>query len=376
MPITRYIRTAINRFRKRPDYVRFGGNPLPAPPDPRDYKFAESPLMGGAVPPAHTVSEDLQMSIWLQTHLECGLCALANATFVATGWTCSTRYGYFKSRQLVAQLAQPPIPPERMPDGGTYAAYNMKVAANIGQAAPSVWPIAGDINEVPSAAADANASRRLITYYACRTVDELIAAIASNHTPYIHWACKSDWNWPSLCADGTYEIHTPTVLSGPGGGHFTVLDAYDLNRKMLDGTTGGVRVRNSWGTNWGAGGKAWVSIAYWLGAKGGDANSRYAVTTQQPAPAPIPFPTPTPTIPPLTFDFHGPAQIAAGSVMSVAWTSNADYVLISDVSWNYKNKHLKDGTFLTGVAAGDTWTFTAIRASDGAKITKTVGVTK
>jgi hypothetical protein len=65
--------------------------------------------------------------------------------------------------------------------------------------------------------------------------------------------------------------------------------------------------------------------------------------------------------------------------MVVSWTSpDAEYVSVKDLSsprgWGYNNIYPKNGSFMTGVKSGDVWTFTAVRGSDGAKVSKTVTV--
>lgn len=45
------------------------------------------------------------------------------------------------------------------------------------------------------------------------------------------------------------------------GGHETLLIGTDTAKKCPDGTVGAVRLQNSWGTSWGDGGRAWLSIS-------------------------------------------------------------------------------------------------------------------
>lgn len=45
------------------------------------------------------------------------------------------------------------------------------------------------------------------------------------------------------------------------GGHAYTLIAANLDKKCPDGTKGALRVLNSWGTDWGEKGRAWISLA-------------------------------------------------------------------------------------------------------------------
>jgi C1A family cysteine protease len=45
------------------------------------------------------------------------------------------------------------------------------------------------------------------------------------------------------------------------GGHAVVAVGYDDNRK-IGKDKGAVKIRNSWGTNWGAGGYGWLPYSY------------------------------------------------------------------------------------------------------------------
>lgn len=298
-----FARSLRNRLKRKPPHFKLGGNAHPGEPDPRNFQFAETGLMAGAAPPAYTIHEPLLMPVGLQQHSDCGLWSLASATYTATAWDCSERFSYYLSRVQANTFPA---------DSGTYAYINMSIAANHGQAQRGTWSYEGDINETPSVAAIADGLAHKVTYYACPALAAILAAVSTDHPVIMHWAATTDFYWPTLCPDGSYEVITPTALSARIGGHATVIDAYDLMRHCLDGTTGAVRVRNSWGLGWGDQGKAWVSIAGWVN-QNGDPNSRFAITAQTPPPAPIPLPTPPPAPTPTPAPTPLPTPVPAPS---------------------------------------------------------------
>ncbi len=283
----------------RPPHVRLGGIAA-ASVDPRNFQFRDSKI-GGAVPPASTIPEKFLMPVMLQTNEDCGPCTLASCVYSAISRFVSPRFTYFLSRQKAGSLPG---------DVGTTAAMNMSIAANAGQADLAVWPYPGDINQAPTPPALTNALANTITYYACSDLPSIFAAIAANHPIHMHWQCTTEWYYPEKCADGSFEVLAPAPSSASIGGHFTVIDAYDSTRKCLDGTTGAVRVRNSWGTSWGANGLAWVSIAAWVNQRG-DPGSRYVVSAKAP-PSPAPSPPASPLTPtqekPMTITTLSPAS--------------------------------------------------------------------
>lgn len=348
-----HFRSLVNRFRAVPPF-KLGGLPS-QPSDAEHIRMLSQHFKVGIYPASYTVSTTVQLPIQYQLHEDCGPCAWVNALHVATGGTYSPRYGYYVSRKMAGTFPN---------DTGTYNVYNSRCVA-IGNTDFMTWPYEGDINEVPTTSANTNAATHRFTSYLATTADALKTAISSNHLPIIHVNATSDWYYPTLRPDGSYEIITPNTLSKRVGGHFICVDAYDSTRKMMDGTTGGFRVVNQWGSGWGQGGRAWISDAGWIAANG-DPNSRYVVTTVA-----------APVLPPLTFDLIGAptGPINKNTVVRITFNTNADLVRCSDSLWHSSRDYAPTEVFGSTYPANDLLTFQAIRKADGASITKTVQIT-
>lgn len=71
------------------------------------------------------------------------------------------------------------------------------------------------------------------------------------------------------------------------GGHEFVVDEIDVERQR-------VWMTNSWGTSWGASGRAWMTWATWGQLLKSDGDATILVPVTQPAPTPTPVPDPTP----------------------------------------------------------------------------------
>jgi hypothetical protein len=99
------------------------------------------------------------------------------------------------------------------------------------------------------------------------------ALLEKGYITEYRWAydIETIFNWlltsGPLCF-GSYwhrDMFTPgddgfIVVGGPeDGGHEYLLCGADRDRKCPDGTTGAVRMQNSWGKGWGQKGRAWIS---------------------------------------------------------------------------------------------------------------------
>ena len=187
-------------------------------------------------------------------------------------------------------------------------------------------------------------------------------ALANGTAVGLYVLATTEFYAPVACSDGSYEVSTPGTNYTIAGGHFITAVAYDNTRKMKDGTTGGIKIQNSWGTGWAQQGFAWLSTAGWVTSnRFGNLTQAYTILATSPAN-------------PLTFTGNFPTTIPPGAILNVAWTSNGDSVVVSDVLWHYSATLPASGTFMTGVAAGDVWTFKSSRKSDGSTLTKTVPV--
>lgn len=250
-------------------------------------------LMAAPIPVAYTIPASLLMPVIYQQAEDCGPCDLAAIAFPATGQQLSPRATYVWSRQLAS-------PSNWTADGGTNAVDNMQVAKSQGQPRASVWAYAGNINALPTAPAVADAAAYELTPVLTPTLAAVEASVAANHPCCTFIYCTStEWYNPTKCADGSWEVKTPTATSVHIGGHFPTIVGYDNARKCLDGTTGALFVQNSWGTGWAGNGFAWISVNGWF-TNNGDAGSRFTLLPKTaPPPPPPPPPPPVPPLPPI-----------------------------------------------------------------------------
>jgi C1A family cysteine protease len=76
---------------------------------------------------------------------------------------------------------------------------------------------------------------------------------------------ESDWAEPGMMP--MPDIHRETLL----GGHAQAVFDYDDTIHFPDGNVGGLLIQNSWGVDWGLGGKYWMPYAFVLAGQVSDA---------------------------------------------------------------------------------------------------------
>lgn len=308
----RLIRSALNRLKTPPPF-KTGAKPNPAR-DPRDYQVKD--LLGGAavfIPQNCAVPPADRMAPLLQSHADCGIFAAMGCEWAtlppSMRQLLSARAGYVIARQRTWGT----VSANWKNDTGLTAPVVMWTYANFGVTPESAWPYAGDFNEQPGAVATYAATPYETTYYAAPQLPDIQKAIMAGLPVFNFFAATQEFWYPVKCADGSYEVDTPTVLSKSIGGHFAQVVELDWNRVCRDGTIGSALVRNSWSTSWAQNGEAWVSIAGWINARG-DVGSRYVVVAKVPtnplppgviltspsptsptSPTPEPSPSPSPT---------------------------------------------------------------------------------
>jgi hypothetical protein len=67
----------------------------------------------------------------------------------------------------------------------------------------------------------------------------------------------TNWYWDMFEPDENGFIR---IGGGIAGGHAYMVKGVNLDKVCPDGTKGAIRIINSWGQNWGQGGKAWISL--------------------------------------------------------------------------------------------------------------------
>lgn len=67
----------------------------------------------------------------------------------------------------------------------------------------------------------------------------------------------TNWYWGMFEPDREGFIHVEGALAG---GHAYMIKGVNLDKKCPDGSTGALRIINSWGENWGEKGMVWISL--------------------------------------------------------------------------------------------------------------------
>jgi hypothetical protein len=284
-----HLKSLLSSLSKRPSFAKTGAVADPAV-DPRNLQWFDHPLSGGASPPTYLIPKSKLPPVLYQQGEDCGPCASYVLAFaVASTLFClSPTYTWVR----ISQKTYPN-------DTGTTASGCMASINNQGLVPLAQLGYPGNLNTIPSAAQQNTAIGNKLTYYACPSLATIQSAVAADHPVILFFSATSDFYYPVLDQnDGSYEISPRSPLSTSIGGHFMACVGYDMTRKMLDGTMGGLLMQNSWGTQWGASGEVWVSIASW-NTQNGNAGSQFALSLPvAPTPAPLP-PAPQPPAPPI-----------------------------------------------------------------------------
>lgn len=86
-------------------------------------------------------------------------------------------------------------------------------------------------------------------YHRARSVDEIKTGLASGYCPSIGFDVFESFEDTDTAQTG--ELKFPADGEQPIGGHEVYAFGYDDNHSCLDGSTGALQIRNSWGEGWG-----------------------------------------------------------------------------------------------------------------------------
>ena len=158
----------------------------------------------------------------------------------------SRLFVYYNSRALEGTVTE---------DAGAYLRDGMKVVQKFGICSEWLWPY--DINKFdvkPTGVAYADALSRVITQYQMLiTVNQMLNAVNNNKPVVIGVTVYDSFNYVSK---DDPVIHAPSQLEkDSGSGHAMAIVGYDIPKKLFI-------VKNSFGTNWGDNGYAWLPFSY------------------------------------------------------------------------------------------------------------------
>ena len=158
-------------------------------------------------------------------------------------------------------------------DTGAYLRTAMEALALFGAPPERYWPYDGNeaaynrlFNEEPPAFCYAfGASYQALTYFRHDPVGATAPTILSNIKTHLAAGIPCMFGFPvydeyvNPLPGGLVDY--PSANSRYYGGHANVIAGYD-NNLVIGPSKGALLIRNSWGTEWGAAGYAWLSYAY------------------------------------------------------------------------------------------------------------------
>ncbi|MEO0983130.1 MAG: C1 family peptidase [Pseudomonadota bacterium] len=168
----------------------------------------------------------------------------------------SRLFVYYNSRRLADNEKS---------DVGTFIHHVMASVMAYGACSEAMWPyIEAMWSTKPTEACYREAMNVQGLTYARADLGPACLAVLAEGLPVVFGACIPG-EMIQVEAALTGRIETPQgPWPEPGGGHAMLVVGYDLAQKMW-------LIRNSWGTDWGDGGHAWVSF---------DVMSRYGMPSQ------------------------------------------------------------------------------------------------
>lgn len=194
-------------------------------------------------------------------------------------------------------------------DTGAYNRDTVKVLARVGAVRAEMHPNSTPFTTPPTTLALADANKRLALKYVSIPVDvnAIKASIASGYPVIIGFRVPQ-----AFMTTGTDGLVSSNMSLIPNAGHAVILTGYD--DQPGSPTFGRFKIRNSWGTGWGANGRGWVLYA-WLTTLGADF---WAITdakgekVAEPV-TPPPSPVPVPTVTSLWMDINPKPTVTVGS---------------------------------------------------------------
>ncbi len=153
-------------------------------------------------------------------------------------------------------------------DDGAYLRSTMKAMVLFGIPPERTWPYKeADFNIEPPAFCFAYAqSYRAMRYYRLDPPGTTASALLKNIRASLAAGLPAMFGFtvyssiPAI-GDGTGDIPFPTASDKPEGGHAVVAIGYDDARK-IGAHRGALKIRNSWGKEWGENGYGWLPYAY------------------------------------------------------------------------------------------------------------------
>jgi C1A family cysteine protease len=158
----------------------------------------------------------------------------------------SRLFVYYHSRLIENTLQE---------DNGVYCMRSViKAVQKYGVCREDLWPYQEDRYDTqPNAAAYQDAKLRTITeYFAVRAQTDILAAVNQGYPLLSGIMIYEDF---LTLSDNDAVVHMPDEKSVSLGGHAVVIVGYDLGRQQF-------LIKNSFGTDWGANGYAWVPFEY------------------------------------------------------------------------------------------------------------------
>lgn len=228
---------------------------VPSPPDPRDYPIANFIAQAGAPPALPAVWDFTSCLQPVRNQGGEGTCVghaltavmgyqqnvLAEPGKVPDREVLSPRDAYEGARML-----------EPVNGDGATPRSALKWAQRQGICREDLWPYTPGTRGTPSGQTSASRyANRVITYARVPLTPAAVRAALYWHGPVLA-VINADAGFQATGKDGWCRS------SGPAAGqHAIAISGWDDSRQAF-------RIRNSWGTNWGAGGDAWLPYSWYL----------------------------------------------------------------------------------------------------------------
>lgn len=214
-------------------------------PNPTNWKFSVLRENKGATKDTIPIKADLKGRFplcYMQRYGNCtsnAVLAIDAYYYHGNEWVPSTVFTYWIQRKLDGALKEP--------DDGSTVETALDAVRKYGACNSKVWPNSMPYTQKPSAEAFADGLKghEVTKYYNVKSVLQVKKAIAAG-CPV---ACSMTWAFKSVDANGNLNTPTDKEIKKCNLGHAVVIVGYDERR---------IEIRNSWGTNWGNHGYAYI----------------------------------------------------------------------------------------------------------------------